>query len=214
MSSLRLCSALLASVLFVGCLGGQTAPTKQRYVLDIRPVQVSDPGSRGVVQVNRVGVAPLFERKGLVFRTGDDRYESSFYHEFYATPGELIRDVVRQWLDHSGVFTEVVSPVMRADPDWWLEGRVVKLYADVRQPDSADAVLEIGWTLLDARAADFTPVFNKTYSSIVALPDREPAAVVEGLRKALAFTLEQLNEDLAMALDAAAAPVEEEDVRP
>jgi uncharacterized lipoprotein YmbA len=214
LSSLRIGSTLLASAVFVGCLGGQTAPTKQRYVLDVTPVQVSDPGSRGVVQVNRVGVAPLFERKGLVYRTGDDRYESAFYHEFYSPPGELIREVAGQWLHRSGVFTEVVSPIMRADPDWWLEGRVAKLYGDVRRPDAPEAVLEIGWTLLDARSSDFRPVLDKTYSSVVALSDREPATIVEGLRRALVHTLERLNEDLATALDARRAPVEEEDVRP
>lgn len=214
MSSLRLGSALLASVVFLGCLGGQAAPHKQRYVLDISPVRVSDPGARGVVQVNRVRVAPLFERKGLVYRTGEDRYEADFYHEFYAPPGELIREAVGQWLLRSGVFSEVVAPTMRADPDWWLEGRVTKLYADVRRAGAPEAVLEIGWTLLDARSIDSQTVFDRSYSAVVALSDREPATVMDGLRRALAHSLERLNEDLARTLDERRAPIEEEDVRP
>jgi uncharacterized lipoprotein YmbA len=214
LSSLRLCSALLASVVWLGCLGGLSVPTKQRYVLDVSPARVSDPGVHGVVQVNRVRVAPLFERKGLVYRTGDDRYESEFYHEFYSQPGELIRQSLGEWLVRSGVFSDVVSPTMRADPDWWLEGRVTKLYADVRRADAPEAVLEIEWILLDARSMDFRTVFARSYSAVVALSDREPATVVDGLRRALVHSFERLNEDLAQALDARRVAVEEEDVRP
>ncbi len=214
MISLRLPAALLAAVFVAGCLSGQAAPQKQRYVLEVNPVRVSDPGARGAVQVNRVGVAPLFERKGLVYRTGDDRYEASFYHEFYSPPGELIREAMGQWLLRSGVFSEVVSPTMHAHPDWWLEGRVSKLYTDVRRADSPEVVLELGWTLLDSHSATFQVVFEKSYSAVVALSDREPATIVDGMRRALVHTFEQLNVDMARALDQRQAPVEEEDVRP
>lgn len=210
MTRLRLPAALLLGGFLVGCLG-QPAPVKRRYVLDVRPARVHDPGSRGVVQLNRVRVAPLFERKGLVYRTGDERYEADFYNEFYSPPGEMVREALEQWLMRSGVFSDVIQPSMRAEPDWWLDGRVDKIYADVRNPDAPEAVLETEWVLVNARARNLPVVFEKSYSSVVALRDREPATVVEGLRRALVSTFEQLDGDLERALEHGARPAGQEE---
>jgi uncharacterized lipoprotein YmbA len=197
----RTLAALLAGILVAGCLG-QQAPRKTRYVLAVKPVHLMDPGARGVVQINRVRVASLFERKGLVYRTGEDRYEADFYHEFYAPPGELIREALSEWLWRSGVFADVMAPSMSGEPDWWLEGHVTALYADVRRPQAPEVVLAVVWSLLDPNAPGLPVVFSKSYEVVVALPDRDPTTVVDGFRRALTHGFEQLSADVVAALDA------------
>ncbi len=189
--------ALLAS----GCLG-QSQPEKTRYLLDMAPTLILDPGDRGRVQIARMRVDRPFERKGLVYRVSEDRYVADFYHEFYSTPGDLIRTALEQWFERSGLFTHVVGPSEAIRPDWRIEGYVHKLYADFSRPGKQAAVVEIDFAVLDAQSVQLDVAFRKSYRSISALRDRDPAGVAHGLRDAVHQVFKALNEDLHEALPA------------
>jgi ABC-type uncharacterized transport system auxiliary subunit len=189
--------ALLAS----GCLG-QSQPEKTRYLLDMAPTVILDPGDRGRVQIARMRVDRPFERKGLVYRVSEDRYVADFYHEFYSTPGDLIRTALEQWFERSGLFTHVVGPSEASRPDWRIEGYVHELYADFSRPGKQVAVVEIDFAVLDAHSVQLDVAFSKSYRSISALRDRDPASVAHGLRDAVHQVFKALNEDLREALPA------------
>jgi len=198
----RACTALaLIALLASGCLG-QSQPEKTRYLLDMAPTVILDPGDRGRVQIARMRVDRPFERKGLVYRVSEDRYVADFYHEFYSTPGDLIRTALEQWFERSGLFTHVVGPSEATRPDWRIEGYVHELYADFSRPGKQVAVVEIDFAVLDAHSVQLDVAFSKSYRSISALRDRDPAGVAHGLRGAVHQVFKALNEDLREALPA------------
>ena len=183
-----------------GCSLGQKTPKRNVYALHLTPPQALDPGTAGVVQIDRIRVARLFERKALVYRTSDDHYESDFYHAFYAPPGEWIRQSLGAWFDRSGFFTRVVGPTDNVTPDWWIEGRVEGLHADVRDPSRPYVEVEIEFSVIDPKTVDLDSVFVKRYGSVVALPDARPDSVVNGMRQAWLQIFESFDRDLREAL--------------
>jgi ABC-type uncharacterized transport system auxiliary subunit len=192
----------LIALLVSGCLG-QSQPEKVRYLLDMAPSEILDPGDRGRVQVSRMRVHRPFERKGLVYRVSEDRYVADFYHEFYSAPGDLVRTGLENWFERSGTFTHVVGPTELVRPDWRVEGFVHKLYADFSRPGRQTAVVEVEFVVLDAHSIQLDVAFTKSYRSIAALPDRRPARVARGLRDAMAQVFKAFDRDLRDALSPA-----------
>jgi ABC-type uncharacterized transport system auxiliary subunit len=196
---LRWTAPALTALLVAGCLG-QSQPEKTRYLLDITPTEIQDPGDRGSVQVSRMRVDRPFERKGLVYRVSEDRYTADFYHEFYSVPGDLIRTSLEQWFERSGTFTAVVGPTQGIRPDWRIEGFVHNLYADFSLPGWQTAVLEIEFVVLDAQSPQLDVVLERSYRVLAALRDRKPASVAHGLRDAAKQAFAEFDIDLREAL--------------
>ncbi len=190
--------ALLAGA--AGCSIGQPTPKRFEYALDMKPEQVLDPGEAGVLQINRVRVAALFERKALVYRVSDEHYESDFYHAFHTQPGEWIRSALADWFDASGFFTAVADPTENVLPDWWLEAQVWALYADVRDPKRPQVDVLVEFNVIDPNTINLDSAFRKRYGSVVAIPDGRPENVVLGLRKAWKQIFEEFEEDLRESL--------------
>ena len=198
--SRRPLTALAAAALLVsGCLG-QSQPEKTRYLLEIAPPEILDPGDRGRVQVARMRVDRPFERKGLVYRVSEDRYVADFYHEFYSVPADLIRHGLESWFERSGLFTHVVGPTEVVRPDWRVEGFVHNLYADFSRTGRQSAVVQVEFVVLDAHSVQLDVAFSKSYQALVALQDRRPASVAHGLRDAVAQVFKALDQDLREAL--------------
>ncbi len=97
--------ALGALLTPAGCSVSQPVPERVRYVLSAEREPAEGPGAAGMLRVGRVRVAPLSERKGFVYRTGERTYETDFFHEFFAPPSTLLRDQVAAWLAAGGAFS-------------------------------------------------------------------------------------------------------------
>jgi cholesterol transport system auxiliary component len=196
--------ALLAGIP-LGCLS-KSYPERQRYVLDpgrselphvAAAAGASGAGEApmGALRVGRVRVSPLFERKRFVYRTGDFTFEEDFYNEFYAPPGQLLRQATSDWLNESPVFVAVVEDVPYAQPEWLLEGRVERLYADLRSGRTPRSVMVIEFTLL--RSQNNEAVFARRYEAEPDIENRSPAAVVAGWNAGLAQILSEFERDAA-----------------
>jgi ABC-type uncharacterized transport system auxiliary subunit len=194
--------ALAALALSLGCLGGlsKSPPEKRRYVFDIERGEATEADGKGVLRVERFRVSRLFERKGFVYRTGGDRFENDFYNEFFAPPGVLLREAVGMWLGDSALFSNVIGGTDSTRADWLLEARVNQLYGDLRDARAPQAVMEIHFTLLDARSPTLTAVFTKRYSARVDAADRSPEAILAAWNSSLVQILSQLEADLAERL--------------
>ncbi len=187
-----------------GCLN-KSYPEKQRYVLRAERPNLPDvsaasgatgaaSSARGVLRVGRIRVSPLFDHKRFVYRTGDSSFEDDFYNEFFARPSELVRRATRDWMGGSPLFASVIESAPPSS-DWMLEGKVEKLYADLRDLGSPLAVLEIEYTL-QQQSPKPRLALQKTYSTVTVASGRSGAAIVSAWDTGLAEILAELEADL------------------
>jgi cholesterol transport system auxiliary component len=195
----------LAVLLLSGCLTGckltQPAPVKQAFLLHVAQVQATRPRQAGALQVGRFRVAAPFEGKGLVYRTGELRYESDFYNEFFVSPAVMVTERVAERLAQARPFDAVLGSGNGLEAPWRLQGLVTELYGDVRERGRPAAVLAIQFYLVRADEVPERVVYDRSLRRQVALPDASPEALARGLGTALEQILSELDADLrALAL--------------
>lgn len=192
-----LLSLLLTAALLTACAGLPTreAPVKRYYVLETpRPDKPTSTRAEGVLKVRTLRIAPRYDDKEMVIRTGPSRFESDYYNLFFAPLGPMLAGEVSRHLGGSGVFANVIPASSRAEADLILEGNVTALHADyTSQPK---AVMEIQFLLLRESGNDPVIEFHRDYRREVPLSGRGPDAVVAGLDAALGAVLSALAADL------------------
>ena len=196
-----LCSALLGFALVLsGCFEGATADRKY-YLLDVKregaPAKVH---TDAALRVRRFNVDEAFATKQLVYRLGESRYESDYYHEFLVLPGIMITEKARDWLVDSGLFGRVSSVGSRLESAYMLEGNVIALYADFANESAPTAVMEIRFFLLAGADANEAVALARTYRAESPIPTRTAEAVVEAFGKSLADILARLEAEVEGAI--------------
>jgi cholesterol transport system auxiliary component len=195
--------AALAALAAVGCLGqalDRKPPERQSFVLDpgTPPVLDATPAV-GALRVGPVESAPLAEREPFLLRTGPNSYQTDFYDQFFAPPGELLRDALIRWLDGTGLFVSVARGGVPA-PDFVLDVQLERLYGDRVDPHAPKAVLGFVARLVDARELDGALVFERRYEEAEPAADGSAQALVGAWNRALARALDALAHDLDAAL--------------
>jgi ABC-type uncharacterized transport system auxiliary subunit len=201
---------LLAALALIplGCLS-KSYPERQRFVLDAGRSELpaveaaaaaqavkgrsQEPGA-GSLRVGQIRVSPLFERKRFVYRTGESTLEEDFYNEFYAPPAQILREATFDWMSTSPLFQVVVEDAPYAAADWLLEGRVERLYADLRSEIAPQSVMVIEFSLLRTRTNE--AAFSKRYVAATEIPRRDPSSVVSGWNESLARILSEFEADM------------------
>jgi ABC-type uncharacterized transport system auxiliary subunit len=192
----RRVAALFAALPVLACSFSQPTPRPERYVLTAERPGERVAGGGGVLQVDRVRVAPPFERQRFIYRTAEASLQSDFYRQFEAPPGSLVREATLDWLEASGLFGAVLDRGGKVAPDWLLEGDVRELYADLRQGVVPSAVLSVEFRLLDARSREPEVTFQRRYSESVAAASPRPEDLVAAWSGSLARILVELESDL------------------
>jgi ABC-type uncharacterized transport system auxiliary subunit len=181
-----------------GCLT-RSYPEKQRFVLALeRPGEPVASGA-GVLEVRRVRVAPPFEQKSFVYRTGESTFTEDFYHEFFAPPGLLVQGAALAWLEQAGLF-ESVTATGDLGVAWRLELEVDLLYADLRDASAPSGVIAMRAKLLDTRASAVEVPLRRRYAAEIAAADARPASLARAWSAALGEILGELEADLAAAV--------------
>jgi ABC-type uncharacterized transport system auxiliary subunit len=195
---------VLALLPFAALLGAcanplsRPSPVKRTFLLE---PALPGPGPRtrpGTVRIGTIGVAAPYRDRGFVFRTGELKVESDFYHEFFASPASMIGEAVARALASARVFEGVVQGSVGADTvAYVLEGFVSALYADARGA-KAEAEVAINWYLSRA-AYPGGVVWSREYREREPIGGTGPDAVAGAMNVALARVLGALARDLAGA---------------
>jgi ABC-type uncharacterized transport system auxiliary subunit len=201
--------ALGVFVFGAACIS-KSYPEKQRYTFEVdRSVAglpavsaAPNPEGNGVLRVRRVRVAPMFERKRFVYRTGDNTFVDDFYMEFFAPPGSLLREAVLDWMEPSPVFSSVVRATKAVDADWTLQAEVHQLYVDARDPGAGAprTILQMDFTLYDAASADVDVVFQKKYSAESSVSAKSGQAIMASWGESLSKVLSELESDIQVSI--------------
>lgn len=177
-------------IITAGCTGlSKKYPEREFYMFEVPPVDVKYPPVKdAVVEITRFNVSPGSDGKEFIYRTGELKYDSDFYNQFFRPPGAMLTEVTVRWLNDAGLFQDVFGSVTQADANYFIEGNVIRMYGDFRS--SPRAVMEIQFLLLkytdDSSYDDNTKiVLARNYSSEIPIASTSPKDLMQGWNKAL-----------------------------
>ena len=196
--SLRAALAMLALLVVAGCSLTRPAPVKATFLLDPPlPPAVTTPKA-ATLRIGTFNVSAPYRDRAFTYRTGDVKYESDFYNEFFVAPGPMIGQATTKALAAANVFTRVVpAGTAPEEGDFVLEGFVADLYADARERPAA-GVVGINFYLTRTTFPS-TVVWSRDYRERVALSASTPEALAQAWNEALGRVLARLASDLSTA---------------
>ena len=201
---LYFCSILILLVLAMGCPSvNKSYPERTFYLLELSgPKQTMSTISGATLDVNRFSISPRSDGRQFIYRTTNLEFEEDFYNQFFRPPDNLIAEAVREWLDQSGLFQDVLTPISQAIGDYIIEGNIIELYGDYRNQSAAQAVIRIQFFLLKTSEDGSEPsiLFGKTYNSTKSIGTAAPQNLMNGWNSALEEILDEFLSDLSYHL--------------
>ena len=193
---------LIASVLIfaAGCANlDKPYPERAYYQFEVSyQGQKNTPVPGTILDVNRIEVSPGSEGLEFIYRVGEFKFHSDFYNQFFRPPGSLITDVTTSWFSSSGLFQEVLGQLSQAFANYFIEGNVVKLYADYRSGAAPKAVMEIQFFLLKNTGDEDSPIIvtSGTYTVEKPISGKDPKSLMAGWNQALIDILQDSQKDV------------------
>ncbi|HUL51516.1 MAG TPA: ABC-type transport auxiliary lipoprotein family protein [Candidatus Nitrosotalea sp.] len=181
------CVVLFASAFaFSGCLS-RSALKKQTFAFSTPMSPTTNrAASDRVLGIRTLQIAPLFDGRSLVYRTGEFSYARDPYAQFLDPPAEGLLVPVCELLRGDGCFSAVVEAGSAVKPDTMAEINITQLYGDIRKPESPCAVLALQVTFLDAtNGLPGSVVLQRDYSRRIPMKSATSAALMEGWNEAL-----------------------------
>lgn len=184
MPPLRAALAAWALLAFLAGCAQPPVPQDRYYRIE---VAVPEPGPQaldGTLQVERFAAEGVFSGRPIVFTEPESPGElKEYYYDFWAEPPSvMLRDSLIAYLRDAGVAETVVTPEMRVDAEYVLNGRISRLEHVKGDEPRVAVALEIGVT--DTRTNKL--VYLGDYSLAVAAGDNSVPAAVQAVNQAVA----------------------------
>ena len=198
-----LCLTPLLFHFSAGCLRmAQPAPDKQYFMLNISKQESArtDAGRGPTLMVRNFSVSPPYDGKAFVYRTSSLKYESDYYKAFFISPGIMLTEEIRRWLQRTSLFIVVMDSSSMTQPLYILEGNVSAFYGDYTEKTGPKAVLEMAFILFRNVSPRPAIVLQKEYREAVVLKKGGPEELVTGWSKALKCIMAALEEDLSASI--------------
>jgi ABC-type uncharacterized transport system auxiliary subunit len=178
----------LLSLAFVlsGCLTRPAIKT-QTFAFSV-PLMVTTNGApKGrVLSIRTLEIAPPFDGRSLVYRTGDFSYERDPYAEFLSSPAEELVASISGILSANGCFSAVVGMGSAVTPNTLVEINISQLYGDIRNPGSPYAVLAMQVVFVNAKnGVPGNVILQRSYSRRIPVKSATAAAFMKGWNEAL-----------------------------
>jgi len=190
--------AILATVpALCGCLS-KPPLHKQTFTFSAPPAASGSAGAGDrVLGIRHLRIAPPFDGRSLVYRTGEFSYVRDPYAEFLDPPEEEMRAPVRGWLSGAGGFSDVVDAGSALKPNTVVEISVTQLYGDFRQSEHPCAVVTMRLVFFEARnGVPARPILQQDYSRRMPVTAPSAAALMEGWNQAFGVIFAEAASDL------------------
>lgn len=174
-------------------------PERSYYQFEVRySGHKATPIKGTVLGIKRLSVSPGSQGLEFIYRTGEFKFQSDFYNQFFRPPGALITEEVTRWFANAGVFEDVLGQLSQAFPNYVIEGNIVSLYGDYRNSSAPSAVMEIQFFLLKLTDDADNPIVvtSGTYSVSKPISSRDPKALMLGWNMALEDILGHFTSDV------------------
>jgi cholesterol transport system auxiliary component len=154
-----------------------------------------------LVRVERFSVAQTFNTSAMIYKEGPNVRNVDPYNRWRTKPGEMITEYLVRDLRNSGLFRGVISYSDREETRYLLEGQVDE-FLEVSEKDSRKAVLGLNVTFLDLKKRDTAEkvIFQRDYKVAEPYTERTPAALAQGMSRAMGKISRQIILDLHNAL--------------
>jgi ABC-type uncharacterized transport system auxiliary subunit len=190
--------AILAAVLALcGCLS-KPPLHKQTFTFGAPPTSSGSAvaGDR-VLGIRSLRIAPPFDGRSLVYRTGEFSYVRDPYAEFLDPPEEEMMAPVRGWLSRAGGFSDVVDAGSALKPNTVVEISVTELYGDFRRSQHPCGVVTMRLVFFEAHNGMPTkPILQQEYSRSIPVTAPSAAALMEGWNQAFGGIFAEVASDL------------------
>jgi uncharacterized lipoprotein YmbA len=190
-------ASFLASV--CGLSGCVTRPSlnKQTFTFSVPAMSATNVVANDrVLGIRNLQIAPPFDGRSLVYRTGEFSYVRDSYAEFLELPAEELSAPVRGWLRQDGGFSAVVEAGSAVKPNTLVEIGVTQLFGDFRRPEHSAAVIAVRFVFLDAvNGVPGKAIFQREYSRGIRLGAPTAAALMKGWSQGLAEILAEVASD-------------------
>jgi len=191
---------MMLSLMLTACFswgGGEDEDdTPHYYVIDVARGGVATEFARDrVLLIKPVRVVPHFENKTIVFRVGENEYQSQAPHELFSEPEEMFTNQLRRWLQKTGLFSQVVTDDS-IEADYVLESAVTGLYGEKRATYSPQAVVEMQF-FMSAADQPQNMLFQTGLRADVDIEKTTPSNVVTGWKQGLWDLLTTLEQDFS-----------------
>lgn len=196
--SARISVVLLLSftVTFCGCLS-RPSLNKQTFAFSAPTLLSTNGAARDqVLGIKSLQIAPPFDGRSFVYRTGENSYQRDPYAGFLGRPAEQLVAPVGEMLRENGCFGDVIDAGSMIQPDALVEITVTQLYGDIRKPTAPFAVLVMQVTFVEAtNGLAGREILQRKYSRRIPMTSTAPAALIAGWNQALVGTLVEVASD-------------------
>lgn len=169
-----------------GCLSRPSLKT-QTFAFSV-PLMVTTNGAPEgrVLSIRTLQIAPPFDGRSLVYRTGDYSYQRDPYAEFLSSPAEELIPSISGLLSANGCFSAVVGMGSAVIPNTLAEINISQLYGDIRTPGSPYAVLAMQVVFVNAKSGiPGQVILQRSYSRRIPVNSATAAAFMKGWNEAL-----------------------------
>ncbi|MGO8699240.1 MAG: hypothetical protein ACLQVY_16160 [Limisphaerales bacterium] len=192
---------LIAAVcLLTGCLA-RPHLDRQSFIFAPPPPAAAKgaPGGR-VLGLRSLQIAPPFEGREFVCRTGESAYDRDPYAQFMVSPAEGLPSPICGWWREAGGFRGVVEAGSALKPDTLVEVYVGQLYGDFRSARQPGAILDMRFVFFDAsKGVPGAVIWQQEYTRDIPLKARTAEALIDGWNQALAQILNSAMLDFGRA---------------
>lgn len=158
-----------------GCSGIRSAyPRQGVFRITAGSWETPRPALGAGLLVRLFEISPEFESTSFVFQVSRDRFKEDFYNRFMVSPARMITHAVREDLTASPFFKTGSAREPQAVP-FRLQGKVIDLYADIRDPQAPRAVMSVRLVLEKQKGQKIAPVLNQTYPAQVSVRSMDAA---------------------------------------
>ena len=194
---------LLSMVLITSCgLGAKHSYKVNQYTLEYpSPFSKELASIKELVKVEQFSVAQTFNTSAMIYKEGPNLRNVDPYNRWRTKPGEMAAEYLVRDLRNSGLFRAVISYDDSEETRYLLEGQVDE-FLESSEKDGRKAVLSLNVTFLDLTKRDTAEkvIFQRDYKGVEPYTEKTPAALAQGMSRAMEKISRQIILDLQDAV--------------
>ncbi len=194
---------MLSMVLMTGCsLGAKPSYKVNQYTLEYpSPFSKEFTSINELVKVKQFSVAQTFNTSAMIYREGPNLRNVDPYNRWRTKPGEMAAEYLVRDLRNCGLFRAVISYDDSEEARYLLEGQVDE-FLEANEKDGRKAVLGLNVTLLDLTKRNTAEkvIFQRDYKAVEPCVEKTPAALAQGMSRAMEKISRQIILDLQDAV--------------
>jgi ABC-type uncharacterized transport system auxiliary subunit len=190
-------------VLIAGCsFGAKPSYKVNQYTLEYpSPFSKEFTPTNEFVKVEEFSVVQTFNTSAMVYKEGPNLRNVDPYNRWRTKPGEMAAEYLVRDLRNCGLFRGVISYDESMETRYLLEGNVDE-FLEIDEKDGRRAVLGLNVTFLDLKKRETAEklIFQRDYKAVEPCIERTPAALAQGMSRAMEKISKQIILDLQDAV--------------